>query len=76
MKLDKNLALKIILVISIIGILFSGYLSYMEIFTGQSSCSAVAGQACGIFNIPTCVFGLAMYLIIFGVTLCGLKSKN
>jgi uncharacterized membrane protein len=70
-KMKKEIALKIILAISIAGMLFSGYLSYTEIFNGvcsMGSCSSVA-------SIPACVYGLAMYLVVFVISLLGLKKK-
>jgi len=77
MKLTKDLALKLILVISVAGILFSGFLSYKEFTTGTSSCSiAAAGTICSIFGIPVCVYGLIMYILIFLISLLGLKSKK
>jgi len=77
MKSIKDIALKIILVISIIGIVFSGFLSYKELSTGASSCSAAAaGTICSILGIPVCVFGLIMYLIIFIVSLWGMLNKK
>ena len=70
--MNAKTALKIILVISIIGILFSGYLSYSELTAGVcpigGGCSAVAG-------IPACVYGLVMYAIVFVLSLLGLKEK-
>ncbi|MCX6800584.1 MAG: hypothetical protein NTZ73_00120 [Candidatus Diapherotrites archaeon] len=76
MGISKDLVLKIILVISIAGILFSGFLSFRELSTGQGSCSNVIGVTCGIADIPPCVYGLAMYSIIFVLSLLGLKSKK
>jgi uncharacterized membrane protein len=37
--MKSNIALKVILIISIAGMLFSGYLSYQELF--KNSCSLV-----------------------------------
>lgn len=72
-------ALKIILVLAIAGLLFSGYLSYMELFAPGGCTDALV--SCGpvkinILNLPACVYGFFMYLIIFITTLCGLKAKE
>ncbi len=70
--MTKNKVLKIILGISIVGILFSGYLSYGELFRGVcplGGCSSVLG-------FPACVYGLMMYLVIFVFTIFGLRSKT
>jgi uncharacterized membrane protein len=70
--MKKEGALKAILVISLAGMLFSGYLSYTEIFRGVCSmgtCSSVA-------SIPACVYGFVMYLVVFVISLLGLKGKK
>jgi uncharacterized membrane protein len=69
-------ALKTILIISIAGLLFSGYLSYMEIFRGGCSdaivkCSVGDKPVVDLGTLPACVYGLIMYLVIFTVTLLG-----
>jgi uncharacterized membrane protein len=70
--MKKEAALKIILVISIAGMLFSGYLSYTEIFAGLC---AIGGTCSSVASIPACVYGFVMYLIVFIICLLGLKKK-
>jgi uncharacterized membrane protein len=70
--MKKETALKAILVISIAGMLFSGYLSYSEMFAGvcaMGSCSSVAA-------IPACVYGFFMYMIVLIISVLGLKGKK
>ncbi|MFA6392146.1 MAG: hypothetical protein WCW66_05400 [Patescibacteria group bacterium] len=74
-------ALKTVLIISIAGLLFSGYLSYMEIFRGGCTdaivkCSVGDKPVVDLGTLPACVYGLIMYMIIFVVTLLGLKGKK
>ena len=74
-------ALKVVLIISIAGLLFSGYLSYMEIFRGGCAdavikCSVGDKPVVDLGTLPACVYGLVMYLVIFTVTLLGLKGKK
>ncbi|MFA6525673.1 MAG: hypothetical protein WCT33_05410 [Patescibacteria group bacterium] len=76
----KN-ALKVVLIISIAGLLFSGYLSYMEIFRGGCTdaivkCSVGDKPVVDLGTLPACVYGLIMYMIIFIVTLLGIKGKK
>jgi len=71
--MNKQTALKIILGMSIIGVLFSGYLSYTEIF--QQTC-VIGACSTKIFTLPSCVYGLVMYLIVAIVAAVGLKAKN
>ena len=76
MKLSKDTALKTILVIATAGILFSGYLSYKEIVTSAGTCSAAAGAPCALFGVPVCIYGLAMYLLVFVLAWFGMSSKG
>ena len=78
--MSKTLALKIIFGVAIAGVLFSGYLSYYELFVPEG-CSAAA-ISCGtkditIASLPACVYGLVMYtivLIISGLATFGKKE--
>ena len=71
--MDKNTALKIILGLSIAGMLFSGYLSYGELTSGVCP---VGGGCSSLFGLPTCVYGFVMYLAVFVVSVMGLRSKK
>lgn len=70
--MNKQLALKIIFFLSIAGMLFSGYLSYFELF--QPVCG-IGGACSADPGFPACVYGFVMYLIVFIVSIIGLKSK-
>lgn len=76
--MTKNLALNIIFITSILGLAFSGILSYRELFMGQCQLSFVfCGTATGpILGLPACVYGFFMYLFIFIISLMGLRSKK
>lgn len=72
MGLKKETALKIVAWLSLAGMLFSGYLSYIELvqkFCALGTCTNVAG-------VPACVYGFVMYLIVFIISVLGLKSKK
>jgi|GEM_PF-2971963 hypothetical protein len=60
----------IIVIVSALGLLFSGYLALAE-FSGQ-------GISCGIvremLRIPACVYGFVMYAIIFTFALAVLLN--
>jgi uncharacterized membrane protein len=70
--MKKQTALLVILIISIAGLLFSGYLSYSELFAG----TCPFGGCGGLLGIPVCVYGFTMYLAVFIIAICGLKSKE
>ncbi len=75
--MKKQTALKTILIISIAGLFFSGYLSYGEVFAKVCAATALGMGTCtNVQGIPACVYGFFMYLIVFIVSICGLKSRN
>ena len=63
--MKQKTLLKIILLVALAGLLFSGYLSFVEIKGKTASCPIAAE----IFNIPSCVYGFFMYAAIFGLAL-------
>lgn len=68
-------ALKVILVIGLCGVAFSGYLSYGELTgTCASGCPVIRPSA-GVFGIPSCIYGFFMYLTIVIVSLFGLRKR-
>jgi len=73
MKMNKLIALKAIFWVSLAGMLFSGYLSYTEIF--QQVC-ALGACSTSILTIPSCVYGFVAYLVVFVISIFGLKSKQ
>jgi len=71
--MNKHVALKAILWISVAGMLFSGYLSYGELF--QRVCP-VDGGCSFVLGAPACVYGFVMYAVVFVISLLGLKAKR
>ena len=71
--MKKQTALKTILILSIAGMAFSGYLSATELF--QKVC-AIGGGCSLLAGIPTCVYGFVMYTIVFIISLLGLRGKK
>jgi len=71
-------ALTAILVISLIGVAFSGTLTYREMCgpaAAAGGCSAL-GQPGTILGYPACVYGLAMYLLLVAIASFGLRAKE
>jgi len=71
--MEKDLALKVVLAISVGGMLFSGYLSFGELV--MNVCP-VGGGCSNLLGVPTCVYGFVMYTLIFLTSLLGLTSKK
>lgn len=72
------MALSLIAWIAIVGVGFSGYLSYKELFTGNCE---IGGVYCGskiglIAGLPACVYGLAMYFTLLVVSILGVLAKK
>lgn len=69
-------ALRIVFIVSLAGLGFSGVLTYREIWgTGGASCPS-PGAPGTILGYPACVYGFFMYLIIAGVSFAGLRAKS
>lgn len=64
--------LKTILIISIIGALFSGYLSYIEL--ASETCKL--GGCTSLFGMPACVYGFVIYFIILIISLAGMRNEK
>jgi len=70
--MNKQTALKVLFWISLVGVLFSGYLSYTEIF--QQTC-ALGSCSAKVFTLPSCIYGFVMYLAGLVISIIGIKSK-
>ena len=71
--MEKQTALKFVFYVSLIGMLFSGYLSYGEIF--QEVC-ALGTCSSSVFSVSSCVYGFVMYLVVFVISGLGVRSKK
>lgn len=69
--MKKRLTLWIILIIAIVGLLFSGFLTYTEMLK-----ACILGSCNNIAGVPACVYGFFMYLAIFIISIIGLRSKK
>jgi uncharacterized membrane protein len=69
-------ALSVILVIGICGLLFSGYLTYTELFTKTGLSCPSCGRAGTVLGYPACIYGFFMYLAIVIVTSLGLLKED
>jgi len=63
-RMTKKLALQIIFGVSLFGLLFSGYLSYGELFSKTLTACPAPGASGTVFGYPACVYGFFMYLMI------------
>jgi uncharacterized membrane protein len=65
-KQDKDNLTKVILVVSFVGVLFAGYFSVGEILNPRNYA----------LILPTCVYALIMYILVFIIPLLGLLKKK
>lgn len=74
--MPSKTALRIILLISTGGLIFSGYLSYTEIFTVcTAECPPIEAPG-GLVSLPACVYGFFLYAGIVAVALLGLRKAQ
>ncbi|HCM68623.1 MAG: hypothetical protein A2898_02355 [Candidatus Kerfeldbacteria bacterium RIFCSPLOWO2_01_FULL_48_11] len=77
--MKKQTSLIIILILSVLGMMLSGYLSYLNLW--KVGCSEFF-ISCGgpkqvlIFGQPTCVYGFFMYLIVFILGIISLVKEK
>lgn len=75
--MKHSIALKSVLVIAVAGLLFSGYLSYNELFaSGCHNAFVRCGSTFRLANLPACVYGFFMYLTIVILTATSLAKKQ
>jgi uncharacterized membrane protein len=75
--MTKQRALQTILVVAVFGLVFSGVLTYRELFTSGAIGKCPAPGAPGtVFGYPACVYGFFMYLAITGLAAAGLRAKG
>lgn len=77
--MSKTNSLKIILAISVGGLIFSGYLSYNELFAAGCSEGLIkCSSEFSLYGLPACVYGFLMYLALTVTSIAGLihKGKN
>ncbi|MBS3073647.1 hypothetical protein J4465_02535 [Candidatus Pacearchaeota archaeon] len=70
--MKQKTSLWIIFWIALAGILFSGYLSFVELTT--KTCPL--GGCTNVLGFPACVYGLVMYCIVLIMAILGIKSKK
>ncbi|HVZ77101.1 MAG TPA: hypothetical protein VG818_03870 [Gemmatimonadaceae bacterium] len=68
-------ALQIIFGLSLAGTLFSGVLSYRELFQGLGGCPA-PGAPGTILGYPACVYGFFMFVIVCVTSAFGLAAHG
>lgn len=66
-------ALQVILVLAIAGLVFSGTLTYREVFASAAKCPS-PGAPGTILGYPACVYGFFMYLAITVAAIVGLRA--
>jgi hypothetical protein len=65
-------ALQIILALSLLGIAFSGTLTYRELCSATATGCSIAGGPGTLLGLPVCVYGLVMYVLVAGTAAAGL----
>lgn len=75
--MTERMALKIVFGLSIAGSLFSGTLSYLELFCNTAtSCPALAPAGAPLLSYPACVYGFGMFVVLTIVSGVGLFGRR
>jgi uncharacterized membrane protein len=61
-------ALQWIFAISLFGVVFSGTLTYRELFGGSALSCPSPGAPGTVFGYPACVYGFFMYLVLAAIS--------
>lgn len=72
----KKRALKIVFSIGLLGLIFSGVLTYQELFSAKTLSCGALGAPGSIFGYPACVYGFFMYLAIVTVSFIGIFGNK
>ncbi len=67
-------ALQVILLVSLMGVSFSGVLTWMELTRPGTQGCTLGGAPGTILGAPACVYGLVMYLILAVTAGLGLRA--
>lgn len=74
--MSARTALRVILAIALAGVLFSGFLTYGELFGPEATSCPAPGAPGTVLGYPACVYGLFMYLAVALVAAAGLRSER
>lgn len=69
-------ALKIIFGLAIAGVLFSGFLSYQELFGEAATTCPAPGAPGTVLGYPACIYGFFMYAAVLIVAWLGLRKSR
>ena len=69
-------ALQFILAVSLVGVAFSGTLTYRELTGATAQMCPSPGAPGTILGYPACVYGLAMYIVLAGLATLGLRGAR
>lgn len=69
-------ALQAVLAISLFGAIFSGVLTYHELFGATAAACPAPGAPGTVFGYPACVYGFFMYLTIAATAAAGLRASR
>lgn len=73
--MNQKLALQIVFGIGLFGLVFSGVLTYQELFAHSAVACPAPGAPGTVFGYPACVYGFFMYLAIAVVSGFGLRRR-
>ena len=74
--MNATRALQVILGVSVFGALFSGVLTYSELFGASAVACPAPGAPGTVLGYPACVYGFFMYVGIAVISALGLRGQT
>lgn len=74
--MTSKLSLQILVALGYLGMAFSGYLSYTELYGDSAAACTLQGGSCNIMGYPACAYGFLMFGIMTIIACAGLCAAN
>ncbi len=74
--MSGKLSLQILIALGYLGMAFSGYLSYRELYGNSAASCTLQGGSCNIMGYPACIFGFFMFAAVAIIACMGHRSHD
>ncbi len=69
-------SLQILVALGYLGMAFSGYLSYGELYGNSAASCSLQGGSCNIMGYPACIYGFFMFAAVTIIACMGHRSLD
>lgn len=74
--MTSKLSLQILVALGYLGMAFSGYLSYAEMYGSSAATCTAQGGSCDILGYPACIYGFFMFAAVAIIACAGQSAAN